>query len=84
MASLGRNDLCHCGSGRKFKKCHALKTEEQRTARILMVVVGGMLAAGLVAGVVQYRGDSSSSSSGVRVYSAEHGHYHDALGREIP
>lgn len=21
-AKLGRNDLCHCGSGRKFKKCH--------------------------------------------------------------
>jgi uncharacterized protein len=21
-ASLGRNDLCHCGSGKKFKKCH--------------------------------------------------------------
>lgn len=19
---LGRNDPCHCGSGRKFKKCH--------------------------------------------------------------
>ncbi len=21
---LGRNDLCHCGSGKKFKKCHGL------------------------------------------------------------
>ncbi|QQR79659.1 MAG: SEC-C domain-containing protein [Deltaproteobacteria bacterium] len=19
---VGRNDLCHCGSGKKFKKCH--------------------------------------------------------------
>ena len=83
MASLGRNELCHCGSGRKFKKCHALRTEEQRTARVLMVVVGGMVAAGLLAGVLQYRG-SSGTSSGVRVYSAEHGHYHDANGREIP
>ena len=83
MASLGRNELCHCGSGRKYKKCHALKTEEQRTARILMFVVGGMMAAGILAGVMQYRG-GDSSSSGVRVYSAEHGHYHDALGREIP
>ena len=82
MASLGRNELCHCGSGRKYKKCHALKTEEQRTARVLMFVVGGMLAAGIIAGAVQYSG--GSGSSGVRVYSAEHGHYHDALGREIP
>ena len=21
-ATLGRNDVCHCGSGKKFKKCH--------------------------------------------------------------
>ncbi|MEE4186004.1 MAG: SEC-C metal-binding domain-containing protein [Gammaproteobacteria bacterium] len=21
-AKLGRNDPCHCGSGRKYKKCH--------------------------------------------------------------
>ncbi len=25
---VGRNDLCPCGSGQKFKKCHALKPEE--------------------------------------------------------
>jgi preprotein translocase subunit SecA len=22
MAKSGRNDLCSCGSGKKFKKCH--------------------------------------------------------------
>lgn len=22
IATLGRNDLCHCGSGKKYKKCH--------------------------------------------------------------
>lgn len=22
VAKLGRNDPCHCGSGRKYKKCH--------------------------------------------------------------
>jgi hypothetical protein len=22
MASLGRNDPCHCGSGKKYKNCH--------------------------------------------------------------
>jgi uncharacterized protein len=21
-ATPGRNDLCHCGSGKKYKKCH--------------------------------------------------------------
>jgi preprotein translocase subunit SecA len=30
-ARVGRNDLCPCGSGKKFKKCHgaALEDEEE-------------------------------------------------------
>jgi len=28
--SIGRNDLCPCGSGKKFKKCGALNTEEHQ------------------------------------------------------
>lgn len=28
---LGRNDPCHCGSGRKYKKCH--QAEDERRAR---------------------------------------------------
>ena len=27
MASLGRNDPCHCGSGKKYKHCHLDKDE---------------------------------------------------------
>jgi SEC-C motif-containing protein len=31
---LGRNDPCHCGSGRKYKQCHLAKDEEaERSAR---------------------------------------------------
>ena len=31
--ALGRNDLCWCGSGKKYKKCHLPKDEaEQREA----------------------------------------------------
>jgi hypothetical protein len=26
-ASLGRNDPCHCGSGKKYKQCHLDKDE---------------------------------------------------------
>jgi hypothetical protein len=25
--TLGRNDVCHCGSGKKYKKCHLEKDE---------------------------------------------------------
>ena len=28
---LNRNDLCHCGSGKKYKKCCLSKNDEQRT-----------------------------------------------------
>ena len=31
---IGRNDPCHCGSGRKYKQCHLVKDEEaERAAR---------------------------------------------------
>jgi hypothetical protein len=26
-ATIGRNDPCHCGSGKKYKKCHLEKDE---------------------------------------------------------
>ncbi|MDG5816919.1 methionyl aminopeptidase [Chitinispirillales bacterium ANBcel5] len=26
---IGRNDLCYCGSGKKYKKCHMLKDEKK-------------------------------------------------------
>ena len=25
--TIGRNDPCHCGSGKKYKKCHIEKDE---------------------------------------------------------
>ncbi len=33
-ARLGRNDPCHCGSGRKYKDCHLLLEAEVRTAQL--------------------------------------------------
>ena len=27
MSDIGRNDPCHCGSGKKYKKCHLDKDE---------------------------------------------------------
>jgi hypothetical protein len=30
MAKIGRNDPCHCGSGKKYKKCHERADEQQR------------------------------------------------------
>jgi hypothetical protein len=30
---LGRNDPCHCGSGKKYKQCHLIKDEEAERAK---------------------------------------------------
>ena len=29
---LGRNDACHCGSGQKYKKCHAAADDAAKSA----------------------------------------------------
>jgi hypothetical protein len=31
---LGRNDACHCGSGKKYKKCHEAEDEAKEAARL--------------------------------------------------
>ena len=82
MAKPGRNEPCPCGSGKKYKNCHESKTSSARTSRILMVVVGAAVLAALAAGVLSVTGERSRST--VRVWSAEHGHYHDASGVQVP
>jgi hypothetical protein len=81
MSRPGRNDACHCGSGKKFKKCCEGKTPEKRTGRVLMIVVGGLIAAAVMAGVASFDGERRT---GVRVWDPAHGHYHDATGTAVP
>ena len=82
MAKTGRNDLCTCGSGRKYKKCCEAK-ETNGTARnwLMLIVVGGAMLAAIAAGVASFTAESVSAT---RVWSAEHGHYHTATGAELP
>jgi hypothetical protein len=82
MAKTGRNDLCPCGSGRKYKKCCEAKARSQASGRMLMILVGvGVLAAVLV-GIASFSGQRASGPT--RVWSTEHGHYHDASGTAVP
>ena len=78
MPRTGRNERCPCGSGRKFKHCCESKKDGFRSGIIALVVVGVLLA-----GLILVFSNARSTSGG-RVWSAEHGHYHDAAGREIP
>ena len=45
-AKLGRNDLCACGSGKKFKNCCEGKTTAARTSKVLIAVVAFAILGG--------------------------------------
>jgi hypothetical protein len=79
---IGRNDLCSCGSGKKFKRCHGVVSSSDRTGKVLMFVVGGAIVAAVAAGVASFSTDRSASA--VRVWDPAHGHYHDANGVQVP
>jgi hypothetical protein len=82
MAKTGRNEPCPCGSGKKYKNCHESKTSSSRTSQVLMVVVGAAVIAAIAAGVASFTGERDRSA--VRVWDANHGHYHDANGVQVP
>jgi len=81
MAKPGRNDLCACGSGRKFKRCHGAKTES-RSYTVLAVVIGGIVIAAIATGIASFSGQAGSSS--VRVWDPTHGHFHNENGVQVP
>lgn len=40
MSKLGQNNPCHCGSGKKYKKCHLQQDQEREQARLRALPVG--------------------------------------------
>ena len=82
MAKTGRNDLCPCGSGKKYKKCHEAGDSATRS-RMLMIVVGGAVLAAIAIGFVSYNSDPAAGDN-VRVWDPAHGHYHNAAGVQVP
>ena len=78
MPRTGRNDPCPCGSGKKFKQCCALKQHQFSPVLLVLLIAAAILVVIVIASSVRQSSDSG------RVWSAEHGHYHDASGREIP
>jgi hypothetical protein len=77
-SKAGRNDACPCGSGKKFKKCCELKqdTLRNRSNLVLLIVVGVLTVAGLVAGITSFATDRSHAAVPGGTWSPEHGHYH--------
>ena len=73
----GRNESCPCGSGKKYKKCCALKETRKRGNMLLLVVVGLLMAGGVAAGISSFfsKGGQGLCPAG-QVWAAEHGHCH--------
>ncbi len=84
-AKISRNDPCPCGSGKKYKRCCEGKAAEKTAflTKWIAVIVGILvllLAVGIVASF--FTDDQRYNASPGRVWSPEHGHYHDVDGGE--
>ena len=73
----GRNDTCPCGSGKKFKKCCAVKqARRNRLATALVVAVAGVVLGAIAFGAISIGEESSTTPVAGKTWSPEHGHWH--------
>ncbi|HCM76148.1 MAG TPA: hypothetical protein DIS90_07185 [Cytophagales bacterium] len=95
MEKLGRNDICHCGSGKKYKNCHMGMESSGRgmnKAFILSAVLVALLAMGIIGYYVNRSNEPEVQGQGFnptpqpegeappgKVWSYEHGHWHNAF-----
>ncbi|HJO04080.1 MAG TPA: SEC-C metal-binding domain-containing protein [Acidobacteriota bacterium] len=79
MANVGRNDPCPCGSGEKYKRCCEGKvTQSQKLWRGLAALIA-LLVILVTIGILRGGSQAEDAPPG-RVWSPEHGHWHDATG----
>jgi len=88
----GRNDSCHCGSGKKYKNCHGKKSSVSSSLWLLLLGVAVFVSILVLNGKNESPPPGSNSAypqngtptvqPGIappgKVWSAEHGHWHDA------
>jgi len=94
MEKIGRNDPCHCGSGKKYKNCHmANETSSKGMNKAFLLI--GILVALLTIGIIGYITNTNNTAAEQggfkpgpppageappgKVWSYEHGHWHNAF-----
>lgn len=84
MRKIGRNEPCHCGSGKKYKNCHQ-NIDSQSAGKNKNLLIGGITLVIIVLAIVGLYLSSQSSGNAApgdapegKVWSPEHGHWHDA------
>jgi hypothetical protein len=77
-ANVGRNAPCPCGSGRKYKTCHARQVAERRSGKWIAIALGGVLLVGALVFINELvnRDPRQAGPPPGQVWSEEHGHYH--------
>ena len=78
-SSIGRNQICPCGSNKKYKKCCALrKTQMSLSMKLSVIAISIVLLGGLVIFLSSLDDIETSFESAApgRVWSEEHGHWH--------
>ena len=81
MQKVGRNEPCHCGSGKKFKSCHGkINSKASPKMSTRSKIIGAIAVDIMILSVVMMVLNSQSSERGEappgKVWSEEHGHYH--------
>lgn len=77
MSAIGRNVPCPCGSGLKYKRCCALKSESTPFGtRIALSLVALMLIGGAIYLLTSLDELDDGTAQRTPVWSAEHGHWH--------
>jgi len=85
QSKIGRNDPCSCGSGKKYKHCCALKSEQRAKLQdsifkgVFMIVGPLVLLIGIAVAVGSLRGGGVDDTGLQRVWSSEHSHWHAVL-----
>ena len=80
MEKVRRNDLCPCGSGKKYKNCH-MNSEEKKSGSNKMLVYISLFILLVVIGIIgayynNQGSDMPATDAQGRVWSEEHQHYH--------
>ena len=80
---VGRNDPCHCGSGKKYKVCHGRSAAGGSNRWMLIGGVVGVVALGYFVNKI-LTSDGQNNPPPGKVWSPEHSHWHDATATSTP
>ena len=82
-AKVGRNELCACGSGRKYKRCcGAVATSNEDAAGRFFGIAAVLVGVMLLGGTAVFARALFTEEAPQKVWSAEHGHWHTVGGSE--